>query len=185
MMMTLMMMNCFCGMAHRGKTFTLTSNRDFYRRFSPSQISDTPQAGFEPAPEFRFCWISLCCSDTNYTMAPLSPVEYLILESLTLYWNLIKPQQNTIFSIKYLNDTLKATLRHETNALTFPKHNFLHFSRFLQKNLKWLFEKGNQVPQNYWNYRSVRKISREKWFWSDVGVKGDCCKRFKIAVLTI
>ena len=116
----------------------------------------------------RFCWIRLWSSDTNYTMAPLSPVEYLILESLTLYWNLIKPQQNIIFSFnlatKYLNDRLKATLKQKTNAQTFLKQNFLHFNRFLQKNLKWPFAKGNQMPQNYWNYRSVKKISRETGF---------------------
>ena len=90
-------------------------------------------------------------------------------ESLTLYWNLIKPQQNIIFgyldtsnlAIKYLSDRLKATLKQKANAVTFLKQNLLHFSRFLQKNLKWFFEKGNQVPQNYWNYRSVRKLSRE------------------------
>ena len=38
---TMMMMNCFCGMVDRRK--------DHCQRSSPSRISDTPWAGFEPA----------------------------------------------------------------------------------------------------------------------------------------
>ena len=49
MMMMMMMMSCFCGMVDRRKTFSLISSRDHCQRFSPLQISDTPQAGFELA----------------------------------------------------------------------------------------------------------------------------------------
>ena len=49
MMMMMMMMNCFCGMVDRQKTFSLLSSRDYCQRSSPSRISDTPRAGFEPA----------------------------------------------------------------------------------------------------------------------------------------
>ena len=45
----MMMMNCFCGMVDRRKAFSLISSRDHCQRSSPSRISDTPQAGFEPA----------------------------------------------------------------------------------------------------------------------------------------
>ena len=45
----MMMLNCFCGMVDRGKAFSLISSRDHCQRFSPSQISDTPRAGSEPA----------------------------------------------------------------------------------------------------------------------------------------
>ena len=44
-----MIMNCFGGMADRRKAFTLISSRDHCQRSSPSRISDTPRAGFEPA----------------------------------------------------------------------------------------------------------------------------------------
>ena len=44
-----LMMNCFCGMVDQRKTLGFISSRDHCQRFSPSQISDTPQAGFEPA----------------------------------------------------------------------------------------------------------------------------------------
>ena len=36
-------------MVDRGKTFSLISNRNHCQRSSPSRISDTPRAGFEPA----------------------------------------------------------------------------------------------------------------------------------------
>ena len=49
MLMMMMMMNCFCGMVDRRKAFSLISSRDYCQRSSPSRISDTPRAGFEPA----------------------------------------------------------------------------------------------------------------------------------------
>ena len=48
-MMMMMMMNCFCGIVDRRKAFNLISSRDHCQRSSPSRISDTPWAGFEPA----------------------------------------------------------------------------------------------------------------------------------------
>ena len=48
MMMMMMIMNCFRGMVDRRKAFSLISSRDHCQRFSPSQITETPQAGFEP-----------------------------------------------------------------------------------------------------------------------------------------
>ena len=61
------LMNCFCGMVDRRKAFSLISSRDHCQRSSPSRISDTPRAGFEP--EFRVSWMKLCCSDNHYTTA--------------------------------------------------------------------------------------------------------------------
>ena len=48
LMMMKMMMNCFCGMVDR-PAFNLISSWDHCQRSSPSRISDTPWAGFEPA----------------------------------------------------------------------------------------------------------------------------------------
>ena len=45
----MMMMNCFCGMVERRRTISLISSRDHCQRSSPSRISDTSRAGFEPA----------------------------------------------------------------------------------------------------------------------------------------
>ena len=46
--MMMMMMNCFCGMIDRRKAFSLISSWD-HSQTSQLQISDTLQAGFEPA----------------------------------------------------------------------------------------------------------------------------------------
>ena len=43
------MTNSFCGMTDRKKAFSLISSREHCQRSTPSPISDTPQAGFEPA----------------------------------------------------------------------------------------------------------------------------------------
>ena len=48
MQLMMMMMNCFCGMVDQRKAFHLISSQDHWQRSSPSQIFDTPQAGFEP-----------------------------------------------------------------------------------------------------------------------------------------
>ena len=39
----------FFGMVDRRQAFSLISSRDHCHRSSPSRISDTPRAGFEPA----------------------------------------------------------------------------------------------------------------------------------------
>ena len=67
-MMIMMLMNCFCGMVDRRKAFSLISSREHCQRSSPSQISDTRGAGFEP--EFRLSWMKMCSSDNHYTTAP-------------------------------------------------------------------------------------------------------------------
>ena len=48
MMILMMMMNCFCGVVDERKAFGLISSQDHCQRSSPSRISNTPQAGFEP-----------------------------------------------------------------------------------------------------------------------------------------
>ena len=51
MMIMMIMMNCFCDMVDRGKASSLISSLDHRQRSSPSQISDTPQAGFQPVKD--------------------------------------------------------------------------------------------------------------------------------------
>ena len=46
--LSVMVMNCFCGMVYRRKAFSLISSQDHCQKFSPSRISDTPLAGFQP-----------------------------------------------------------------------------------------------------------------------------------------
>ena len=78
--MMMMMMSCFCGMVDRRTAFSFISSHDHCQRPSPSRISDTPRAGFEPhRTEFRFSWIKLCSSDDHYTTAPRKGIKCLAL----------------------------------------------------------------------------------------------------------
>ena len=53
----MMMMNYFCGTVDRRKAFSLISSRDHCQKSSPSWISDTPRAGFEPAQNMMGKWV--------------------------------------------------------------------------------------------------------------------------------
>ena len=62
MMMTMVMMNRFCGMVDRRKAFSLISNRDHCHIFSPSEISDKPVTGYEPAPNLGSGFFDESCT---------------------------------------------------------------------------------------------------------------------------
>ena len=49
MMMMMMIMNCFYCMVNQRKAFNVISSRVRCQKYSPSRISDTPRAEFEPA----------------------------------------------------------------------------------------------------------------------------------------
>ena len=78
-MMMMMIMNCFCGMVDRRKTFSLISSLDYSHWSSPSWISDTPQKTIWTCaePEFRLSWMNLCSSDNHYTMAQYNQTHNL------------------------------------------------------------------------------------------------------------
>ena len=61
MMMMMMTMNYFYGMVDRRKAFSLISSRDRCQRSSPSRISDTPQAGFEPVQNISSGLVEWSC----------------------------------------------------------------------------------------------------------------------------
>ena len=54
--------DCFCGMVDQRKAFSLTSSRGHCQRSSPSQISDTPWAGFEPAQKLSSGLVEWSCA---------------------------------------------------------------------------------------------------------------------------
>ena len=58
----MMMMNCFCRMVGRRKTFSIISSQDHCHRSSPSWISDTPQVGFEPAHNLSSGFVGWSCA---------------------------------------------------------------------------------------------------------------------------
>ena len=61
-MMMMMMMNCFCSMVDWRKAFSLISSRDHCQRSSPSRISDTLRAGFEPAQNLSSDFVDWSCA---------------------------------------------------------------------------------------------------------------------------
>ena len=77
MMMMMMMINCFCGMIDLRKAFSLISSRDYCQRSSPSRISDSPGAGFEPAQNHvqNLSWMKLCSIDNHYTIIRFSVMK--------------------------------------------------------------------------------------------------------------
>ena len=62
MMMMMMMINQFCGMVDRKKTLSFISSWDYCQRFSPSQISHTPGAWFEPAQNLSSYFVEWSCT---------------------------------------------------------------------------------------------------------------------------
>ena len=81
MMKMMMMMNCFCGMVDRRKVFSLISSRDHCQRSSPSRISDTPQAGFEPAKNLSSGSVEGSFA-VVITTAPLPEISFIILRPI-------------------------------------------------------------------------------------------------------
>ena len=61
MMMMMMIMNCFCNMVDQWKVFSSISNRDHCQRSSPSSISGTHRAGFEPAQNLSSGFLEWNC----------------------------------------------------------------------------------------------------------------------------
>ena len=49
MIISSLMIHCFCGIVNRRKVFSLISRQNHCQRSWPTRISDTPQAGFESA----------------------------------------------------------------------------------------------------------------------------------------
>ena len=84
-------LNCLCGIVDRPKAFSLISSRDHCQRSSPSRISDTPRAGFEPAQNLSSGLVEWSCA-VVITTAPRCeicsklPISHLALVFLLLLW---------------------------------------------------------------------------------------------------
>ena len=60
--MMMIMINWFCGMVDRRKTYSLISKKDHCQRSSPLRISDMPRAGFEPAQNLSSSFLEWSCT---------------------------------------------------------------------------------------------------------------------------
>ena len=117
----LMMMNCFCGMVDRRKAFSLISSRDHCQRSSPSRISDTPRAGFEPAQNLSSGLVELSCAVVIITTPRChcikrrinNPVEHLQWRLFAEIVNdLIFSQKSSIVDVQ-LRPTYASSVNHQ------------------------------------------------------------------------
>ena len=92
-MTMIMMMNCFCGMVDRRKAFSLISSRDHCQRSLPSRISDTPQAGFEPAQNLNSGLVERSCA-VVMTTTP----RCLVIPAVT-YFKYMQKKQKDVKSV--------------------------------------------------------------------------------------
>ena len=111
------MMNYFCGMVHRRKAFSLISSRDHWS--SPSRISDTPRAGFEPAqkwscavviittPRRHECWLLM---SFPYLVCKLMVFKSQIILSHLLPWMKVLSVQTTRYIPKCWEISVKRKL---------------------------------------------------------------------------
>ena len=60
-LMMMMMTTCFCGIVDQQKAFSLISSQDHCQRSSPSRISDTPWAEFEPVQNLNSGFVECSC----------------------------------------------------------------------------------------------------------------------------
>ena len=70
----------FCSMVDRRKAFSLIFSQDRCQRSSPSWISDTPRAGFEPAQNLSSCLVEWSCT-AAITATPRRHICSLLLRS--------------------------------------------------------------------------------------------------------
>ena len=80
-----MMMNCFCGLVDRRKTFNLISSRDHFQRPSPSRIFDTPGARYEPAKNQSSGFVEWSCAAV-ITTTPRRHICQLNNYFLSFFW---------------------------------------------------------------------------------------------------
>ena len=69
MMMMMMVMNFFCGMVDRRKTYSRISSQDHCQMSSPSRISAS-RIWATAEHEFSLRWMKLCSSYNHYTTVP-------------------------------------------------------------------------------------------------------------------
>ena len=85
MMRIMMMMNCFCGLVDRRKTFNLISSRDHFQRPSPSRIFDTLGARYEPAKNQSSGFVEWSCAAV-ITTTPRRHICQLNNYFLSFFW---------------------------------------------------------------------------------------------------
>ena len=76
--MFMMTINCFCVMVDRQKTLSFIPKREYCQEFSPSQIIDTPGAGFKPAQNLSSGFVQWSCAGVIFCL----PYDRMALRTL-------------------------------------------------------------------------------------------------------
>ena len=84
LMMMMMMINCFCGMGGRWKEFSVISSGSYCQISTPSRISNTPRAGFEPTQDPSLGFVKWSCA-VVITATPRSQMKSIT--SNTVYYS--------------------------------------------------------------------------------------------------
>lgn len=95
-MMMMMMIKCFCGMAYRRKALSIISRQNHCQRFSPSLIADTPQVGVEPAQKLNSGFFERSCAMVTTTTPRSHYFRYL--NQAFFEWKLKKRMNISFFS---------------------------------------------------------------------------------------
>ena len=99
--MMMMMMNCFCGMVDRRKAFSLISSRGHCQRSSPSRVSNTPRAGFEPAQNLSSDLVEWSCA----IMITITPRRHILLERTKNLTKIFKYSKHFPENLQYFSWT--------------------------------------------------------------------------------
>ena len=87
----------FCGMVDWRKAFILISSRDYCQRSSPSRISDTSQAVFEPAQNLGSGLVEWSCAVVITTTPQWKIWFRKKAESSWKVYNEVKTELDTIY----------------------------------------------------------------------------------------
>ena len=128
MMMTMMMMNCFCGMVDRRKAFSFISSRDNCQRSSSSRISNSPWVGYELAQNLSSGLVEWSCAvmTTTTPWITTAPLHQKQLIFYVRYWGVFCNSFINIIHIIWIEYLIKAL---ESLKCFIPKS-----SRFLINN---------------------------------------------------
>ena len=144
MIMMKMMMNCFCGMVDWRKAFSLISNRDHYQRSSPSRISDTPRAGFEPMQNLSLslfewsCAIVITTTPSSYS-SRLNIIKWNVAHISAIY--IIDIRTGDSNQIQIENSLIKSS--EKLLGIKFDQQLPLDQQLSFDQHIKSLFEKAN------------------------------------------
>ena len=138
-MMMMMMMNCLCGMVDRRKACSLISSRWHFQRSSPSRISDTPPAGFEPAPKLSSGSVEWSCAVMITTKPP-------VFHDFVFFFYLRKTTANSKVSF-YVSLC-------ETNCIKIQTMSLQPRTKYLRKTLVLMWNSALPGNFNFWYWQN-------------------------------